>query len=131
MNYPWVSRGVLPPSCLSTQFLLPQSWPAVIGLLLHRKLELNSCPCHPTAGRVWATPVKLLQERAISFLLLFGVSGYFCDKNRDNICRNLMNIFYVFPDMFLLLESFLFCWLWSKTNPRDSIWIHTFKAWKF
>lgn len=124
MNYPWVSRGVPSPSCLLTQFLLPQSWPAVMGLLLQGKLELNSCPCHPTAGRVWATPVKLLQERAISFLLLFGDSGYFCDRNRDNIA----GIWWTYFMCFLMCSYYLkaFFLLFIEQNKSQRQYLNTF-----
>lgn len=118
MNYPWVSRGVRSPSCLLTQFLLPQSWPAVMGLVPHRKLELNSCPCHPTAGRVWATPVKLLQERAISFLLLFGDSGYFCDRNRDNISGIWWTYFMCFLICSYCLKAFCSAGYGAKQVPE-------------
>lgn len=117
----WIIPGFLGVShhpVASNQFLLPQSWQAVMGLLPHRKLELNSCPCHPTAGRVWATAVRLLQERAISFLLLFGDSGYFCDRNRDNIAGIWWTYFMYFLICSYYLKAFCFGGYGKKQVPE-------------
>lgn len=105
--------------------------PTVTRLLLSEKLEVRSC-LTSWKGVGHTGQDKLLQERVISFLLLFEDSEYFCDRNRDNITGIWWTYFKCFLICFSVSITWKFSvpffWLWSKTSSRDNIWLYIFEA---